>query len=127
MGNRAVVIFHVAGKSFSPATYLHWHGSAVPQLLEEAHNVMRGRGGDLSYTVARFIGVCHSRISGNLSLGCFNITAKSIDDLNDHCPGDAGVFAVDISKNTWVVCRLTGSISECSAPTFWQIGEQVNA
>jgi len=85
MGERALVVF-TNGEEVSPAVYLHWHGEVVPQLLKLAATVMAGdpksgyqnapRIGDVSYSAARFVGVCHSVIDGNLSLGLQLITEK---------------------------------------------------
>ncbi len=99
MGNRAVVVFH-DGKEFSPCVYLHWGGSEVPTLLAELWALMAGRRGDLSYSAARFIGVAHAKIPGNLSLGIWNSpVSEPPGDLpkqwREHSHGDAGVFVVD--------------------------------
>ena len=85
MGERALVVF-TNGEEVSPAVYLHWHGEDVPQLLNLAAAVMAGdpnsgyqnapRIGDVSYSAARFVGVCHSVIDGNISLGLQPITEK---------------------------------------------------
>lgn len=69
MGDRAIVRFEgQMGKS--PDVYLHWHGSAVPALLEGAASRMRRN--DPTYACARFIGHCHTQIDGALSLGVAN-------------------------------------------------------
>ena len=84
MGERALVVF-ANGEEVSPAVYLHWHGEVVPQLLKLAAAVMAGdpnsyqnppRIGDVSYSAARFVGVCHDNIDGNLSLGLQLITER---------------------------------------------------
>jgi hypothetical protein len=92
MGDRAVVVF-VGGGQVSPAVYLHAHGGLVPELLVAA--VPRMRKGDVDYAAARFIGECHERIPGALSLGCSNITAEQLAHEN-FSPGDAGVFLVNV-------------------------------
>lgn len=121
MGNRAVVVFY-SNNEYSPYTYLHWNGSQVPELLSECAKYMIGRSGDLSYTAARFVGICHDKIKGNLSLGIGNVgKIVHLSDLEEYCPGDAGVFAVDISKPAWAVTRLSGSYTECNAPDKWTI------
>jgi hypothetical protein len=108
MGDRALVVF-TDGKDVSPTTYLHWSGDAVPELLKEHHAVMQGRLGDVSYATARFIGICHTHIEGNLSLGCWNTSAEhraAIIDRNkaklaDYSHGDAGVIVVDCNTGKW--------------------------
>jgi hypothetical protein len=97
MGSRAVVVF-VDGDKTSPGIYLHWDGHKVQELLEAA--LPRLRHGDAGYSAARFCGVCHERIPGNLSLGL--VDAPSRDDSGGY---DHGVFYVDV--RTWEVdaCR----------------------
>lgn len=105
MGDRALVIFK-NGDELSPVTYLHWHGSTVETLLKKTRARMDGRAGDLSYTAARFVGVCHENISGNLSLGIWNSPGKGASGLaiatgENYSHGDAGVFIVDVSGEEW--------------------------
>lgn len=73
MGDRALVVFMDPDTNeLSPVTYLHWSGSAVPELIESLRTFMAGREGDLSYTAARFVGLCHDRLKGsNTSLGIY--------------------------------------------------------
>ncbi len=105
MGNRASIVFHDRD-CVSPTVYLHWHGGAVPAWLEELKHLMAGRYRDASYAAARFVGLCHGQISGNLSLG---ITSNDLDpaDLHDHellaelSPGNAGFVVVDTADFTW--------------------------
>ena len=67
---------------------------------------MEGRFGDAGYAAARFIGICHAKIEGNLSLGVFS-NAFSLADvereatLEGESQGDAGVVVVDTSDFTW--------------------------
>ena len=107
MGDRALVVFTDRDESeFSPAAYLHWGGgAAVVEMLQKA--VPRMRNGDVGYSCARFIGVCHEDMDGNCSLGCFNgpkdlAKAKS----KDFSHGDAGVFLVNVG--TWEVKSFNG-------------------
>jgi hypothetical protein len=106
MGDRALVVFH-AEETISPTVYLHWNGSEVPELLAELKERMQGRFGDIDYATARFIGGCHDRIPGNLSLGVFN-NKLTIGDLNDaavmrkHSHGDAGFVVVNVDDFSWV-------------------------
>lgn len=97
MGERAQIYF-TDGRKIGPGIYLHWNGPDVAELLLETKNHMKGREGDLDYTTARFIGICHEAIPGNLSLGVSN--AQS-DGWWNHSPGDAGAFLVNV--NTWTV------------------------
>lgn len=105
MGDRALVIFY-ASETVSPTVYLHWSGNDVPELLDELKERMQGRFGDIDYATARFIGGCHDRLPGNLSLGVFN-NKFSINDLFDasvmkkYSHGDAGVVIVNVDDFTW--------------------------
>ena len=60
MGNRALVIF-TDGDRVSPVVYLHWCGDKVPAWLDDLKQLMHGREGDVDYSCARFIGLCHNR------------------------------------------------------------------
>lgn len=116
MGDRALVVFKdptVEDKDdrYSPVTYLHWGGERVPELLKETKQIMESRGVDINYTPARFIGVCHSEMEGNLSLGTWNLP-QGFDKWNktqliDYSHGDAGLIVVDI--NTWKFEQYGGS------------------
>jgi hypothetical protein len=105
MGNRALVIFHDKYR-ISPTVYLHWHGGEVPGLLRELAEYMKGRYGDAEYAAARFTGLCHQRIPGNLSLGIMANPLRH-GDLGDAATlaalshGDAGVVVVDTADFTW--------------------------
>lgn len=98
MGNRALVQFVNKEKDCSPTVYLHWHGNDVGMLLGMLKELMEGRNDDLSYCTARFIGLCHEHIEGNLSLGVWNST-KKLTKKDSH--GDNGVFIVYL--DTWKV------------------------
>ena len=94
MGDRALVQFTNNSGSLSPTTYLHWDGDAVPSLLVEHRRLMSDRYNDLSYSAARFIGLCHARnADSNLSLGCWN-SEEELDREDSH--GDAGCFVVNV-------------------------------
>lgn len=117
MGDRALVVF-TDGKDVSPVVYLHWNGTEVPEWLNELKSLMVGRatnaactlkvGGrasDLNYTTARFIGICHSHISGNLSLGTWStpeplrqaVLCNKTGVLTDESHGDAGFIVVNVN------------------------------
>ena len=105
MGNRALVIFHDSNR-ISPTVYLHWCGGEVPRLLGELATLMEGRSGDADYATARFIGLCHNMIDGNLSLGVYSNELKRADLqnrglLNDMSAGDAGVVVVNTDDFSW--------------------------
>jgi hypothetical protein len=118
MGNRAVVIFVSKGEP-SPSIYLHWAGSKVPALLAKLRERMVGRDGDLEYTAARFVGICHDEAPGNMGLGISNVVDR---EFAEHSPGDAGVFVVDV--DSWTVNRV-GRFShhECYAPAQFLAGQ----
>ena len=105
MGNRACVVFFDAD-SVSPTVYLHWHGDAVPAWLGELKQRMEGRHCDASYAAARFVGICHGYIAGNLSLGLLSNLYSNEDIRNpgimaDATPGNAGMVVVNTSDFTW--------------------------
>lgn len=94
MGDRAIVVFRDAD-SVSPGVYLHWDGYRAYDLLRAA--APRMRKGDAGYSAARFAGVCHEHIAGNLSLGLLPPPRGTTPDLlADYSHGDAGVFLVDV-------------------------------
>lgn len=105
MGNRACVVFfdsyHV-----SPTVYLHWHGNAIPEWLNQLKARMSGRYCDASYAAARFAGICHANISGNLSLGISSNDLSLPDVQSEYrmeaeSPGNAGMVVVDTSDFSW--------------------------
>jgi hypothetical protein len=105
MGNRACVVFHDA-EGVSPTVYLHWHGDFVPAWLERLKHRMTGRLGDAEYAAARFVGICHQHIEGNLSLGVWSNTLTHADlhdeaRMKDESHGDAGIVVVNTSDFTW--------------------------
>lgn len=115
MGDRAIVIFKTVDKEtkeheYSPVVYLHWRGEKVPKLLADLAELMASRRGDLQYACARFIGICHEEIEGNLSLGCWSLSNKDkgmlldseAEFMKDYSHGDAGVFIVDCADFSWV-------------------------
>lgn len=120
MGNRASIVF-TDGEEYSPVVYLHWNGFEVPDWLSQTRDLMNSRPGDLDYTAARFVGVCHGHIDGPLSLGLSNYAG----DIAKHDPGDAGTFVVDV--RTWQVQRSCGPNGECDAPRRFVVGKWTNA
>jgi hypothetical protein len=105
MGDRALIIFCDSDR-VSPCVYLHWDGSNVPVWLEELKRLMQGRFGDAEYAAARFIGICHAKIDGNLSLGVISnrFTLAEMHDqakLEEQSHGDAGVVVVNTADFTW--------------------------
>lgn len=135
MGNRVVVIFTDGKGEYSPCVYLHWGASALGQFLETWRKLMVGREGDVQYGAARFVGVCHEAMDGNMSLGIWDsripaeaTTAPADAEiaLQAHDPGDAGVAVVNVS--TYKVQRLSRSdyaMSECPVPDGWTIGNKL--
>jgi hypothetical protein len=105
MGDRALIIFYDEYR-ISPTVYLHWNGGKVPELLTNLAEYMKGRYGDAGYAAARFTGLCHNVISGNLSLG-LNANKLQRADLEDAAVlatmshGDAGVVIVNTDDFTW--------------------------
>jgi hypothetical protein len=105
MGNRACIVFYDRN-CVSPTVYLHWHGDTVPAWLDRLKTLMEGRFGDASYAAARFVGICHTNIDGNLSLGLLS-NDLSLSDILDRgrmegeSPGNAGMVVVDTSDFTW--------------------------
>lgn len=105
MGNRACVVFF-DDTNVSPTVYLHWHGDAVPEWLNQLKARMTGRYSDASYAAARFVGICHSYIDGNLSLGISSNTLSVADvhrqpRMEMASPGNAGIVVVNTSDFTW--------------------------
>lgn len=108
MGDRALVIFK-ADRDVSPTVYLHWHGSDVPELVGILKERMAGRIGDACYACARFTGICHNNIDGNLGLGLMNtpehvqaaVLGEDRDVLLNYSHGDAGVVVVDATDFSW--------------------------
>jgi hypothetical protein len=105
MGNRACVIFHDSTR-ISPTVYLHWHGDSVPAWLEQLKHLMKGRFDDPEYAAARFVGICHQQIKGNMSLGVYSnrLTPAELNDercIEAQSPGNAGIVVVDTRDFTW--------------------------
>lgn len=105
MGDRASILFFDKVQ-VSPVVYLHWHGHRVPEWITELRERMADRLWDAPYATARFVGICHTHISGNLSLGIRScdlrlpdLTQPSLLDF--HNPGDAGVVIVSTGDFTW--------------------------
>ena len=105
MGNRASIIFFDHYR-VSPTVYLHWHGDSVPAWLDQLGPIMKDRKGDAFYAAARFVGICHAQIAGNLSLGISSNTLSlaNLRDANlmaEESPGNAGVVVVDTNDFSW--------------------------
>ena len=105
MGNRACIVFFDR-TCVSPTVYLHWHADAVPAWIGQLKELMSGRFSDASYAAARFAGICHDNINGNLSLGLSSNDLSLADALNKdrmeaESPGNAGIVVVDTSDFTW--------------------------
>ena len=100
MGDRALVTFHTTDTYYSPAVYLHWCGSDVPEMLVDAAPKLRK--GDPDYSAARFCGHCHEQLSGNTGLGLLDGPSPGDMPLSEYCEvgqyghGDAGVFFVNV-------------------------------
>ena len=105
MGNRASILFFDQFR-VSPTVYLHWHGDAVPDWLILLKRLMDDRTNDAAYAAARFVGLCHCRIDGNLSLGIQSNVLTSADLKNpdrmiELSPGNAGLVVVDTRDFRW--------------------------
>lgn len=100
MGHRVSVIF-TDEETFGPPVYLHWNGDPdVLIYLDECRDLMDDRRGDIPYMTARFIGICHNNIPGNLSLGVgLNAVEKGdeADCFRRQDPGDCGVIVVNVN------------------------------
>jgi hypothetical protein len=122
MGDRALVIF-TDGNEVSPTVYLHWHGQQVPELLKEIAALMADRLDDVSYTAARFIGICHNSIKGNLSLGVLDtdaalreaILTSDAGAIAQHSHGNAGVVVVNVSAPAFSWAAYGGYLSKKKA------------
>jgi hypothetical protein len=105
MGNRACVVFFDR-TCVSPTVYLHWHGDAVSAWLDQLKDRMNGRFSDAAYAAARFVGICHANIDGNLSLGISSndlsqADIQSKERMAEESPGNAGIVVVDTSDFSW--------------------------
>ena len=126
MGNRAAIVFFDRSR-VSPTVYLHWHGNAVPGWLDQLSVLMRGRYDDATYAAARFVGICHANIEGNLSLGIssndFSLSqVRSEACMEDASPGNAGLVVVDTSDFSWRA--YGGYLAADHKPHNHNIGEQ---
>lgn len=114
MGDRLRVVFksedNEGNLAYSPVSYHHWGGSYFVERHAEWLALMDGRMMDLEYAAARWIGVCHSHLPGNLSLGVSNLTQEEHDALDLNEPeviakvfshGDAGFVLVDVADGSW--------------------------
>jgi hypothetical protein len=120
MGNRACVVFFDR-TCVSPTVYLHWHGDAVPAWLDHLKDRMNGRFSDAAYAAARFVGICHANIDGNLSLGISSndlsqADVQSQDRMEEESPGNAGIVVVDTSDFSWKAYGGTLASSDGGRP-----------
>ena len=113
MGQRALVIF-VNNKTnneqiktrwnISPVVYLHWDGDNVMKWIPDLEELMGDRKGDVEYACARFIGIAHEKIDGNLSLGVWNSDPEmkqwTEKQWAEYSHGDSGIFWVDVNDFT---------------------------
>ncbi len=105
MGDRASIVFFDR-YSVSPTVYLHWDGDSVPAYLTQLKRLMQGRLDDAADAAARFIGICHTQIPGNLSLGVRSngLVQKDLHNLEvllAQSPGNADLIVVDTRDFTW--------------------------
>lgn len=103
MGDRALIQFTNSNGEVSPVCYLHWNGAEAPEWIRDCAKLMESSGENLPYAFARFVGICHERISGNVSLGVWNRTDR-LTEKDSH--GDAGCYLVNVS--TWEVEAFGG-------------------
>ncbi|MDK3075488.1 hypothetical protein QO034_20645 [Sedimentitalea sp. JM2-8] len=108
MGDRALVLFKNQD-TVSPTVYLHWKGSDVPLFIFQLGKLMADRKNDVSYAAARFIGLAHETIPGNLSLGVMEtpvelreaVLGNDVEVIADFSHGDFGVVVVDTATFSW--------------------------
>jgi hypothetical protein len=105
MGNRACIVFFDCTR-VSPTVYVHWHGDAIQTWLTQLKDRMDGRFSDASYAAARFVGICHASIDGNLSLGIrsndfFLANVLDPQQMEAESPGNAGIVVVDTRDFSW--------------------------
>ena len=105
MGDRASILFFDSSV-ISPTIYLHWHGQSVPEWLQLLQTRMSGRHNDAMYAAARFVGLCHEQIDGNLSLGIQSNDFTHGDlthppTLVAASPGNAGFVLVNTLDFNW--------------------------
>lgn len=104
MGDRALIQM-VNGDEASPVLYLHWMGSEVGKIIEQAQTIMEGRAGDVSYAFARLVAAaCNESGGGNTGVGVWN--GEGVLKARDS-HGDAGCFVIDVSSEKWAV-RIGG-------------------
>jgi hypothetical protein len=114
MGNRAMVQFIDSADSEGVAVYLHWNGGDVREWLADAASNMRK--GDASYAAARFIGYCHERIAGGLSLGV--MAGRNASDPEN------GLYVVDCNTGKVTLFRQgrTGDLARSGRPFTIKLG-----
>ena len=95
MGDRAVVVCYDNAMQFSPGVYVHNHGYQIDELLKKA--APRMRKGDPYYSAARFCGICHEHIPGNLGLGLVPPPANWEEAISeDFFHTNAGTFLLNV-------------------------------
>ena len=108
MGDRCIILIEDSHGLNDAACYLHWAGSEAIELIKEAIPCMRK--GDSTYSLARLIGFLHTKIKGNLSLGCFGIDVQK--PLSDISNGDAGIVVYNCE--TGIINCAEGYLSDRS-------------
>lgn len=124
MGDRAFVIFHSKKQyDISPVVYLHNFGGLAMALIEDALPRMRTE--HVSYSCARFVGVCHDALEGNLGLGVDNLMLPPpepkpenarhwyealLEKVNAADWVDRGLFLVDV--DTWQVTHAGSTMNQ---------------
>lgn len=96
MGDRGVVVIKDRA-CYSSGIYVHYHGSALASMLEDAISSMRKD--DAQYSAARLCGEFHNNIDGNTGLGILRPPTKDEveDGFRGYSHGDAGVVVYDCS------------------------------
>ena len=105
MGNRACIVFFDRNR-VSPRSTCTGTATLSQAGWTSSRSLCRDGSRDASYAAARFVGICHANIDGNLSLGIssndFSLAdVRNKDRMEDHSPGNAGIVAVDTSDFTW--------------------------
>ena len=76
---------------------------------------MNGRFSDAAYAAARFVGICHANIEGNLSLGVWSnnfslADVRTQDRMEEESPGNAGMVVVD-TINSEILKGASGRVN----------------
>jgi hypothetical protein len=101
MGDRALIQVFSSdnyGDTLSPVLYLHWGGPAAPDIIEATFRQMKDRPDDVEYFFARLVeNACATDPGGDMSIGVYNQTELL---TKTDSQGDAGVFLVNVKRNT---------------------------